>query len=205
MSSLESGLIGRVTRCSTRGFVGAARLPQPEMPVFGTFCKAAAQQGRSTVIGLIYDISIQDDELARQLATVDDPPLEQVIDNRFLRQVPVEYAALAVGYQNSSTYYYSLPPQPPLTLTDVTAMSAGEIIAFTTDLRMIPLVLSAAEIPADDLVAAALNLAAAARPANERKSFLIEAARVCARLLARDLSRLDRLTRNLSPLTEAQR
>jgi len=59
--------IGRVTRCSTRGFVGAVRLPEPQWPVFGTFCRAEAQQGQSQVIGLIYDLSIEDDELARLL------------------------------------------------------------------------------------------------------------------------------------------
>ncbi len=197
MTTTETQLIGRVTRCSTRGYVGAARLPQPELPVFGTFCKAEAQQGRSTVIGLIYDISIQDDELARQIATVDDPPIEQVVDNRFMRQVPVEYAAISIGYQNDDSFHYTLPPQPPLTLASVTAMDASEIVAFTSKLDMIPLILSAEEIPADDLLAAALRHAAAARPDQQRRSFLVEAGRMCARYLGRDLARLDRLTRNL--------
>ncbi len=106
----KQGLIGRVTRCSTRGFVGAIRLPEPEIPVFGGFCLAEAQQGGSQVIGLIYDISIQDDEFARQMAATETAPAEVLADGQANRQVPVEFSALAVGYRVGEAFHQHLPP-----------------------------------------------------------------------------------------------
>ena len=192
-------LIGRVTRCSTRGFVGAMRLPEPDLPVFGSFCKAEAQHGQSQVVGLIYDISIEDDELARQLATAEDLPPEQLADSQKNRQVPVEYSALAVGYLDGAEFVQRIPPQPPLTLAPIRALSQDEVRLFTTRLDFIPLIFSAPNLPADDLLAAALQHAAAIRPEHERRPFLLDAAQACARLLSFDLARLETLLQNLQP------
>lgn len=191
-------LIGRVTRCSIRGFVGGVQLTEPDMPAFGSFCKAAAQRGRSQVIGLIYEISIEDDELARQLAIADTPPAEIRADNQFTRPVPIEIRALTVGYQNGEGLHWTLPPQPPLTLADIHPLVADEVRDFTERLDFLPLILSASELPVDDLLIAALRHAAAVRPLAERRSFLLRAGRECARLLSHDLTRLDNLTRLLA-------
>lgn len=191
--------IGRVTRCSTRGFVGAVRLPEPEWPVFGTFCRAEAQQGRSQVIGLIYDLSIEDDELARQLAASEAIRPEQLADGQVNRQVPVEYRALAVGYLNGGGFTQSLPPQPPLTLAPVHRLSDEQVRTFTERLDFLPLMLNVPEIPVDDLMAAAIKSAAAVRPESERRGYLVRAAAEVARLLGRDLTRLESLLRAVRP------
>jgi hypothetical protein len=191
--------IGRVTRCSTRGFVGAVRLPEPEWPVFGTFCRAEAQQGRSQVIGLIYDLSIEDDELARQLAASEAIRPEQLADGQVNRQVPVEYRALAVGYLNGGGFTQSLPPQPPLTLAPVHRLSDEQVRTFTERLDFLPLMLNVPEIPVDDLMAAAIRSAAAVRPESERRGYLVRAAAEVARLLGRDLTRLESLLRAVRP------
>jgi hypothetical protein len=191
--------IGRVTRCSTRGFVGAVRLPEPDWPVFGTFCRAEAQQGHSQVIGLIYDLSIEDDELARQLAATESLSPEQLADSQVNRQVPVEYHALAVGYRNSDRFVQSLPPQPPLTLAPIHRLSEADVRKFTAQFDFLKLVMAVQEIPVDDLLAAALQTAAAARPESERHAYLVEAAAECARLVGRDLTRLESLVRSLRP------
>jgi hypothetical protein len=189
--------IGRVTRCSTRGFVGAVRLPEPEWPVFGTFCQAEAQQGRSRVVGLIYDLSIEDDELARQLAASESISPEQLADSQVNRQVPVEYRALAVGYRDGERFVQSLPPQPPLTLAPIYRLSDADVRLFTVQIHFLKLVIAVQEIPIDDLLAAALRTAAAVRPESERHAFLVEAAAECARLVGRDLTRLESLVRSL--------
>jgi hypothetical protein len=191
--------IGRVTRCSTRGFVGAVRLPEPEWPVFGTYCQAEAQQGRSQVIGLIYDLSIEDDELARQLAASESLSPEQLADSQVNRQVPVEYRALAIGYRNDESFVQSLPPQPPLTLAPVHRLSLADVRKFTERLEFLKLILAVPEIPVDDLLAAALQAAAAARPESERRTYLVAAAAECARLVGRDLTRLESVVRSLRP------
>jgi hypothetical protein len=191
--------IGRVTRCSTRGFVGAVRLPEPEWPVFGTFCRAEAQRGRSQVIGLIYDLLIEDDELARQLAATESLSPEQLADSQVNRQVPVEYRALAVGYRNGERFVHALPPQPPLTLAPIHRLSGADVRKFTAQLGFLKLIIAVEEIPADDLLAAALQMAAAVRPQSERRAYLVEAAAECARLLGHDLTRLESLMRSLRP------
>ncbi len=193
----DDGLIGRVTRCSTRGFVGALRLPEPDVPTFGGFCTAEAQGGASQVVGLIYDISVEDDEFARQIATTEAATAEQIADGQENRQVPVEFSALAVGYERQGTYHYTLPPQPPLTLAPVRRMPADAVRAFTSSWDYLPLILGASQIPADDLLAAALGEAARLRADRERRAFLIEGGRACTRLLGEDLVRLGNLLRSL--------
>ena len=191
----ETIIIGRVTRCSTRGFVGAARAPQPEIPHFGAFCKAEAQRGKSAVIGLIYDIRIEDDELTRQIATADLPKDEELADHRFVRQIPIEYAALSIGFFSEGNYHYSLPPQPPLALAPIFALEATEIRQFTQRLDFIPMILSAENLPVDDLLAASIQIAVDIREASEGRDYLVEAGRRCAHFLANDLTRLDNLIR----------
>jgi hypothetical protein len=195
--SSEASVIGRVTRSSTRGFVGAIRLPEPEVPVFGSFVRVEAQRGRSAVIGLIYDIQVEDDAFTRQVATSEGLTAEQLADSQFNRQVPLEYSALAVGYLLDDGYRYTLPPQPPLTMATIHALSPAETRRFSERPDWIALVLGAPEIPADDLLAASLRLAAEARPQADRGGFLVTAGRECARLLSHDLARLDNLLRAL--------
>lgn len=191
-------LIGLVTRCSSRGFVGAMRLPETDLPVFGAFCKAEAQRGQSDVIGLVYDISIEDDEFARQMAIAEKLEPENIVDQQ-ARLLPVEISALSIGYLRGDRHSYTLPPQPPISMAPIYSLSMREVYAFTSKLDFIPLILNASQLPVDDLLVAALHQAAEARSADEQRSFLLEAGRECARLLARDMSRLEGV---ISRLTE---
>ncbi|MCJ7512687.1 MAG: hypothetical protein MUO23_06915 [Anaerolineales bacterium] len=196
-------VIGRVTRCSIQGFVGGIRLRQPDLPTFGGWCQAPAQGGETSVIGLIYDISIEDDELARQLAAADAPLPEQQADNQYNRPIPIEIQALAVGYRRHGAYIQALPPQPPITLAEITSLDAAEVRTFTQRLDFLPMALATPEVPADQVVAAALRQAAQARPKDERRAFLLQAGQECARLLGQDLGRLERLLRDLQAGGEA--
>lgn len=197
--SKEPVLIARVTRCSTRSFVGASRLPEPDVPTFGSFCKASAQRGQSEVIGLIFDIRIEDDELARQIAIAADPTREQLADNRFSRLIPIEVSCLAVGHRIADGYAHQIPPQPPMTLDEIYALPDDEVRDFTARLDFIPLVFATPGLAADDLLTAALQHAARVRPKHEQRGFLIEAGRICAKHLSVDLPRLERLVRSISP------
>jgi hypothetical protein len=60
-------------------------------------------------------------------------------------------------------------------------------------------VLNTSEVPTEELLAAALKLAAEARPANERRDFLVMAGRRLAQLLSHDLTRLNHLLRLIKP------
>lgn len=192
-------LIGRVTRCSTRGFVGAMRLPEPEFPTFGSFCLTEAQRGESKVVGLIYDLSVADDEFARQIAASETATPEQIADQQTNRQIPVEFSALAVGYQTASGFSSGLPPQPPMPLAPISMMAAESLRQFSQNLDFLALITNANQLPVDDLIAAALLNAAAARPAADQRNFLLQAGRQSARLLGHDLIRLERLLAAIDP------
>ena len=192
-------LIGRVVRCSTRGFVGAMRLPEPKFPTFGSFCLAEAQRGESKVVGLIYDLSVGDDEFARQIAASEVATPEQIADQQANRQIPVEFSALAIGSQSTAGYTNGLPPQPPMPLAPITRMAEDALQAFTQNLGFLALITNTNQLPVDDLLSAALTNAANARPASERRNFLVEAGRQSARLLGHDLVRLERILAAINP------
>ena len=111
-----SETIGRLLRSSTAGYVFGCSVPEPEVPLFGAFVKAPAQRGQTEVIGLIYDITIEDDPFVRQMVATPDLPEAYVEDQRVNRQVPIEVSVLAVGYRNHAGFQHALPPQPPITL-----------------------------------------------------------------------------------------
>lgn len=190
-------MIGRVTRCNTRGFVGAMKISENALPVFGSLCQAEAQGGRSSVIGLVYDISITDDQFARQLAALEEVPQEQIADGQINRQVPVEFSALAVGFHNDEGFHQSLPPQPPLTLASIFSMVHKDSVDFTSQLHFLQTILNAPQLPVDELLATALQLSAQERPEEERERFLLQAGREVARLLAQDLTRLENILRGM--------
>ena len=87
--------VGRVMRSSTGEFTIGTRLLQADVPRFGAFVRAPSTDG-CQVIGLIYDVLIEDDPFVRQLVTADS---EEIIrDQRENRQVPATVSVLVVGH-----------------------------------------------------------------------------------------------------------
>jgi hypothetical protein len=196
--------VGRVLRAGTRGFAIGCAVMQPDIPAFGSFVRADGLRPGSAIYGLIYDVSVEDDPFVRQFISA-DPPEEVVRDQRENRQVPIEVSVLAVGTSqglggDGARIYHCLPAQPPVTLDWLYQCTDEEVQAFTARFDYFRLVLDAREVPADELLAASLRAAAAARPEDERETFLVEAGRELARLLAGDPVRLEGLLRRLRNL-----
>ena len=189
--------VGRVMRVSIRGFVVGCRVMQPDIPAFGSFVRARGHADGTFVYGLIYDVTIEDDLMMRHVALLESPEEEAVLDQRLNRQVPIEVGVLAVGDRGGGRILHRIPPQPPVMMDILYQCSPEEVAAFTHRFDYFRLVLDAPGIPADELLAASLQVAAAARPPQEREEFLIQAGRELARLLAGDLLRLDGLLRRL--------
>lgn len=194
--------IGRLLKSSTREFTFACRVAEPDVPLFGSYARAPSQQNQSDVIGLIYNITVEDDPFVKQMVAASDSLPEArfenyVLDNRLRRKVPIEVSVLALGYRNSEGFVHSLPPQPPITLDKIYYCAGDEIRSFTERLDFLQLILDAPEMPADQLIVAALLKAASVRP--DRDRFLKTAGRELARLLSRDLARLENLLRRIKP------
>lgn len=194
---IEGGIrVGRVLRANTRGFAIGCMVMQPDIPAFGSFVQAEAQEQGNDVYGLIYDVSLEDDPFVRQFISA-NPPEEVVRDQRENRQIPIEVSVLTVGCGGGEAVRHCLPPQPPVTLDWLYQCTDEEVRTFTLRFDYFRLVLDARQVPSDELLAASLREAAEARPANKREAFLVEAGRELARLLAGDPVRLEGLLRRL--------
>ncbi|MCH2539437.1 MAG: hypothetical protein MK000_03675 [Anaerolineales bacterium] len=189
--------IGRLLRSTTVGFTFGCSVPEPEVPLFGDFVKAPAQHGQSEVIGLISDILIEDDPFVRQLIAAPDLPEAYIQDQRKNRQVPIEVSVLTIGYRRNNAVFQELPPQPPMTLDYIQRCEPEEIATFTGSHDYFALIINTPDTSADELLPAALQRAAKARPADERRFFMLQAGKELARLLANDLPRLNTLLRRI--------
>ncbi len=199
--------IGNVLRADIRGFVVASRIPEPEVPTFGTFVRAPIQQGRAQLIGLVYDIRLQDDPFLRDLAASvveGDPSYEEVIrDQREVRAVPVEISVVAVGYHDERGYHYGLPPQPPMILHRIDVCPPDEVRAITAQPDFLRPLLENRDVPADELITRALLRAAplhGAEDGAERQDYLLQAGRYLARRLGREPLRLETILQQLQAL-----
>lgn len=189
--------VGRIIRSSTTQFAVGCQVLRPQVPVFGALVKVRAL-GDDEIYGLIYDVRMEDDPFVRQMATSDGLRPETIEDQRRNRQVPIEVSVLVVGYQQNGAIQYRLPPQPPLSLDVIHTCDDDELVAFTQGFDYFRLVLDSRDAPADELLAANLRYAAAARDAGAY-DFALAAGRELARLLAFDLARLDAILRRIRP------
>ena len=188
--------IGKVLRADTTGFVCGTPSQDFALPSFGAFVQTEPSDGQTiTVVGLIHAISIDDDPLVRQMVLSGTSNEALVNDQRVNRLVPVEISVLTVGYMADGAVFHTLPPRPPLSLDTVTLCSDDLVRRFTERLDFLRLVLSANDLPTEELLAAALKHASDARPPSERRAFLIDAGREIAALWGQDLARLQHVLR----------
>jgi hypothetical protein len=196
-------LVGRVLRASTRGFAcGTQSNRVDHRHDFGSFVSAPIANDEAVrVIGLIYAVEIKDDLLVNELVMADSVNSSILRDQRENRMVPMEISVLNIGYRfaNGATIH-SLPPRPPMSLSAVEQCTRDVILDFTQKQDFFPLVLNAAEVPSDDLLAAALRYAAWQYDDEKlRYEFLVQAGRVIARQLSHDLKRLEHVLALIRP------
>ncbi|NJL57464.1 hypothetical protein HC928_21785 [bacterium] len=185
-------MVGRVLRASTRGLscgTHSARIDHRHD--FGALVKAPiANDPTIEAVGVIYAVEIKDDLLISELVmaeAVDSNVMRDQLENRI---IPVEISVLNIGYRVNSYYVHSLPPRPPMSLSPVRLCNVDEVFDFTRQPDFYRLILNAAEVPSDDLLAATLRYASSAYHPDERYAFLVEAGRQVARLLSGDMKRL---------------
>jgi hypothetical protein len=203
MDTVESGVVGRVLRASTTGFdCGTRGSRLDEGQSFGAFVKVPiSDDGRMVAVGLIYAIRIDDDPLARELVMASGVDNSTLMDQRTNRMVPVEIGVINVGYVDSyGSVFHSLPPRPPMSLSQVRLCGAQEVYEFTQRCDYFRLVVNASQVPSDELLAAALRYASYAYPENERYAFLVKCGRTCASLLSHDLKRLAHVIELIRPM-----
>jgi hypothetical protein len=192
-------LIGRVLRASTTGFECGTRSSDLDEPRFGAFVQARRRSDSTVIIGLIYAIRVDDDPLVRQLIMANNINAATMRDQRENRMVPVEISVITIGCMEDGMPIYALPPRPPLSLDPVYLCDDAMLYTFTQHFDFFRLVLQAANVPSEELLAAALRLAAAVRPRGEQTAYLIRAGQRLAQLLSADLPRLNHVLRLIRP------
>jgi hypothetical protein len=196
----DDRIIGRVLRASTTGYACGTRSHEVNMPSFGAFVQTHFNNGVDVdVIGLIYAIHIDDDPLVRQLIMANHMDTATFRDQRENRLVPVEISVVNIGYRIGTETFHNLPPRPPMSLDPVYLCDDDTIYDFTQKFDFFRLVLNMSEVPAEELLAAALKHAASARPVREQRDFLVRAGRRLAQLLSYDLPRLNHMLRLIKP------
>ena len=189
--------VGRIIRSSSTRFAVGCRELEDRVPAFGSLVKVPARGGRQ-IYGLIHDVRMEDDPFVRQVAVTEYAPPEMIADQRQNRQIPIEVGVVVVGYGHEGQIVQRVPPQPPLSLDEIHTCTAAELVAFTGRLDYFRMVLDNGDLPADELLAANLRYAAAAR-GSAGEDFLVGAGRELARMLAMDLYRLDAILRRIRP------
>jgi hypothetical protein len=203
MAGSQEEAIGRVLRASTVGFSAGARVGQIDGLNFGMVVRVQPRENHSAAIyGLMYDITIDDDPLVRQMVLADTMDEELIRDQHYHRIVPVEMKVLAIGYRAyDGAIRHALPPRPPLSLDPVFACGPEETREVTSRFDYFRLVLSTAHVPGEQLLATNLLMAAQMLAEDEQYDFLVRAGREAARLLSGDMARLDNLLRLIYPST----
>ncbi len=191
--------IGYVLRANTTEFTVGCRVLEPHTPQFGDFVKVTVNQ--TDIMGLVYNVQINDDPAVRQLILTGNLSPEAIRDQRLNRLVPIEVSVLVAGYRRGGAFAQNLPPQPPISLDTLQPCSEQEIIQFTERLDFLRLILRATHLPADDLLIAILGRAATIRAPQTQRPFLLNAGREVARLLNADLLRMENVLRQLNYLS----
>jgi hypothetical protein len=198
----QNDIVGRVLRASTRGFAcGTHSMKIDDRHSFGAFVKApVANDPAFSVVGLIYSVEIKDDQLVNELVMAEEVDSNVLRDQRENRMIPVEVSVLNVGYMGSdNSMFHSLPPRPPMSLSEVQLCTAEEVFYFTQKHDFFRLVLNAPEVASDDLLASALRYAAYAYDEGERYDFMVKCGRQVARMLPNDLKRLSHILTLIKP------
>ncbi len=192
--------IGEILESSTTEYtVGCHQLFQA--PAFGSLLRARTRDPERWVYGLVYNVVtgseppggsaviLGHDGLRDERIYEEHPELQEMMRTRL--------SALIVGFAQGQEVRQYLPPQPPPLHYSVYPCDDAQVAAFTQEMGYFRTVLSAKTLPADELLAANIRLAAAAR--GDSADFAVRAGRELARLLTEEYDRLTAILRRIRP------
>jgi len=194
-------MLGRILRSTSTTFTFGRTLNAGPLPAFGHL--VATDAGRTKIYGLVYEVIVEDDPFVRQIvAAAAEMPPEKIEDMRQRRQVPVEITALAVAFAQDEAVIPGVPPRPPAALQPVIPCDCADTRAVLADFAFFRAILNHSAAPTDDLLAASLINVAGCQPPGQERTYLLDAGRELARLLAQEPARLDAILRRLAAHAE---
>jgi hypothetical protein len=196
--------IGEVIESSTTRFTAGA-YELLEAPPFGSLVHAQTRSAGLAVYGLVYEIRTGSKEPGgRAMMRGRTYSGRDLYDEQIYHEHPdlaevlqTEFSAITVGFREHGRCYQYLPPHPPPVHYSVYPCEDAELVAFCEVSDFFRGVLFAAQIPSDELLAAAIRAAARARP--DGHDYLVRAGRELASLLKDDYDRLTAILRRIKP------
>lgn len=189
------GRVGEVIGASTTTFLAQvaraadARLALARPPAFGSLVRAVAEEDDLETFGVVYLAETGGVDGAHRPIALDLSRQElrerqpQVFD--LLR---TDFSAAIVAHRRGGRLRHHLPPFPPQVHDFVFPCSPADLLLVTGKLDFLRTLLAFSEGPADELVAAVVRQAMAARGGD--REFRLEAGRTLTRLLKHDYARL---------------
>jgi hypothetical protein len=189
---MEEIKIGRLLRSTNTEFVVGCRVNQLGPPSFGSMVRIKTKADIDT-FGLIYNITVNDDGLVRQLAIAQNIPETVIADTQENRSVPIEISVLTIGYKISGKITHLPPPTPPLSLNEITLCSSDEILDFTKSDRLgyLRQILKHPEAPAAELLAAHFIQVNEAHSEHGSSDWILNASKQLTMLLRDDFAALN--------------
>jgi hypothetical protein len=196
--------IGEVIASATTHFMAQALrdpdrgLSMPKAPAFGSWVRAHLEEDGLDVYGVVYHAETTSIDathkpfalnLSRQELREQQPQIFELLRT--------DFSLVITGYRQDGRIRVGLPPTPPLVHDFVYACEAEEVVALTERLDFLRTLLTFAQAPSDELVAATLRHAYAKR--GDDRSFLLGAGRTLSNLLKSDYDRLNAIVQRLAP------
>ncbi|MBI4499176.1 MAG: hypothetical protein HY689_14900 [Chloroflexi bacterium] len=194
-----SGHIAEVIEASTGEFVAQSyEVNQP--PPFGSLVRTA--DGDADLYGIVYQVTTAGLDPGRRAVALgrgeDDPEAIYRTHPQLHQLFRTDFHALVVGYRAGGRITHTVPQRPARVHGFVYPCADQEVRQFSDALDFLPLLLAAQPAaPLEELLAAFLRRAAAARP--DGRDFLVRAGKALALLVRGDVRRLSVILERIRP------
>lgn len=194
---LSASITGLVAECWQKEDLQAVRTTGGK-PRFGSYLTIDSSENVLSIFAVVFDvITGPQDNLHKPAAlgmTREQLKLEQP---QIFALLKTEIHAAIIGYSIDGACCSGLPPHPPQVHDFVRPSSQEEIIGMTTNLDFVRLVARVPSVPSDELIAACIKEACAARGGDY--DFLVEAGQSLAHTFRDDYDRLSSVLRKIRP------
>jgi hypothetical protein len=189
--------IGEVVKAGSAEFT-AQCYKLGEAPPLGCLVKTQGKPG--DIYGVVYDVETQSLEPGRRVVARGEK-LESkdevfAANPQLSRLLATDFRVLVVGQAEGKRWHYYLPPQSAAIHNFVYICGPEEIRGFTQSFDFLSLLVNARiMVPVDEVVGSCLRYASLTHM--DPDAFLIKAGKELARLLSRDINRLNSLLKRL--------
>ena len=173
-------------------------LPHSHKPNFGSFLRVECNESQFDVLAVVYNVLTGPQDsvhkpsalgLSRERLKVEQPHIFALLRT--------EVHAVIVGYIQGDRIFQHLPPQPPEVHDFVYQANDEQVEMLTEEFDFLRLLSTVSEVPADELLSAAIREAYFKR--KKDYTFLVAAGQALSNLLRSDYDRLVCVLRKIRP------